>query len=313
MQSPIVDDNHNQIEENNNHSDIENEAVHAENNLHEGANTETHASEEHIGHEITLGAEQIGSIGGFPLTNSLLNTWIVVAILIVIAIFIRTRLKMIPKGLQNIFEIIVDGGVKLCDSVTNDHKKSMKVFPIVFTFFIFILLNNWLGLLPGIGSIGFIEEAGGHKTFIPFFRGGTADLNTTLALSLISVITANIFGMFSVGIFKHVNKFVNVKSLLHIPMKFKKDPSIAVVNPIKFFVGLIEVVGEVAKVASLSFRLFGNVFAGEVLLSSIAVIFAFGLPIPFMFLEIIVGIIQALIFAMLSLVYFSIAMTDEEH
>jgi len=265
------------------------------------------------GHEIVLGAEPIGHIGSFPITNSLLNTWIVVVILIVLAVAIRAKVRLIPRGLQNLFEIVIDSGVKLCDSVTNDRKKSMKVFPVVFTFFIFILLNNWLGLLPGIGSIGFMESSSGHEVFVPYFRGGTADLNTTLALSLIAVIGANLFGIFSVGFFKHFNKFVNVKALAHIPTQVKKDPAVLIVNPIKFFVGIIEVISEVAKVASLSFRLFGNVFAGEVLLSSIAVIFAFGLPIPFMFLELIVGVIQALIFAMLSLVYFSIAMQAEEH
>ncbi|NQT49294.1 F0F1 ATP synthase subunit A [Candidatus Kuenenbacteria bacterium] len=272
---------------------------------------ETHATEEHVGHEISLGAEPIAHVGNFTITNSLLNTWIVVVALVVLAVVIRLKLKKIPKGIQNIFEMIVEGGVNLCDSVTGDRKKSMKIFPIVLSFFIFILVNNWLGLFPGIGSIGFLEGGAGHQVFIPLFRGGTADLNTTLALSLVSVIVANIFGMVSVGTFKHLNKFINLKALAQIPVKFRKDPTIIVVNPIKFFVGLIEIIGEIAKVASLSFRLFGNVFAGEVLLTSIAVIFAFGLPIPFMFLEIIVGIIQALIFAMLSLVYFSIAMSEE--
>jgi len=264
-------------------------------------------------HEIVLGAEPIAHWGAMPITNSLLNTWIVVALLIILGIAIRAKVRLIPRGLQNLFELIIEGGVKLCDSVTNDRKKSMKVFPVVFTFFVFILLNNWLGLLPGIGSIGFMESTGGHEVFVPYFRGGTADMNTTLALSLIAVVGANLFGIFSVGLFRHFNKFVNVKALAHIPMHVRKDPSVIVVNPIKFFVGIIEIIGEVANIASLSFRLFGNVFAGEVLLSSIAVIFAFGLPIPFMFLELIVGVIQALIFAMLSLVYFSIAMTKEEH
>ncbi len=281
--------------------------------LTEADNVETHVSTEHVGHEITLGAETIAHVGGFPITNSLLNSWIVVLILVVLGLVLKAKLKKIPKGIQNIFEIIIDGGVSLCDSVTNDRKKSLKVFPVVFTFFVFILLNNWLGLLPGIGSIGFLEGSGGHQVFIPYFRGGTADLNTTLALALISVVLANIFGMISVGTYKYFNKFVNVEALLDIPRKIKKDPTIVIVNPIKFFVGLVEIVGEVAKIASLSFRLFGNVFAGEVLLSSIAVIFAFGLPIPFMFLEVIVGFIQALIFGMLTLVYFTIAMSEEEH
>lgn len=266
-----------------------------------------------VSHEATLAAEPIAHFGDFPITNSLLNTWIVVAILFIFAIVLRSKLKIIPKGFQNLFEIVVDGALNLCDSVTNDRKKTLKVFPIVFSFFIFILIANWMGLVPGIGSIGFVETEGAHSIFVPFFRGGTADLNTTLALSLIAVIGSNIFGIIAVGGWKYFNKFVNLKVLASIPFQIKKDPSVIIVNPIKFFVGIVEIIGEVAKIASLSFRLFGNVFAGEVLLSSLAVILAFGLPIPFMFLEVIVGIIQALIFGMLTLVYFSIAMTEEEH
>lgn len=168
-------------------------------------------------------------------------------------------------------------------------------------------------MLPGVGSIGFIEQSGKEAVFVPLLRGATADLNTTLALAIFSVLGSNIFGIFIVGLWKHFNKFINIKAFAEIPKKIIKDPAIIIVNPIKAFVGIIEVIGEVAKVASLSFRLFGNVFAGEVLLSAMAVIFAFILPVPFMFLEIIVGLIQALIFSMLTLVYFSIASTAEEH
>ena len=282
-------------------------------NIENTANSpvETHEETGSFEHEITLAAEPIWHVGSFNITNSLLNSWVVVVLLIIFAVVMRLKLKVVPKGLQNLFEMVIDGGLKLCDSVTSDRKKSEKVFPIVFTFFIFILLNNWLGLVPGIGSIGFVE----NWVFVPYFRGGTADLNATLALALISVIGANIFGMVTVGFLKHSNKFINVKAFAEIPRKVikHKDYSAILVNPIKAFVGLVEIVGEVAKVASLSFRLFGNIFAGEVLLSSIAVIFAFGLPIPFMFLEVIVGVIQALIFGMLTLVYYTIAGTAEEH
>ncbi|HMB25942.1 MAG TPA: FoF1 ATP synthase subunit a [Patescibacteria group bacterium] len=299
------------------HSEIKNDSKNKQ-AVENGSLTSVHEQEiqihsEHPKHETSLGAEQIGQINNFPITNSLLNTWIVVFFLVILGVVLRKKVKLIPRGIQSIFEIIVESGLKLCDSVTGSRDKSWKVFPIVFSFFIFILLNNWMGLLPGIGSIGFIESSGGHQTFVPFFRGGTADLNTTLALALIAVVTANVFGVVTVGAYKHINKFINIQALAKIPSSIRKDPAIVIVNPIKFFVGIVEIVGEVAKVASLSFRLFGNIFAGEVLLSSIAVIFAFGLPIPFMFLEVIVGVIQALIFAMLSLVYFSIAMTDEEH
>jgi len=190
----------------------------------------------------------------------------------------------------------------MMDLVTNDRKKSEQVFPLVFSIFIFILFNNWLGLLPGIGSITY--------NHLPLLRGGTADLNTTLALGLFSVIAANVFGVITVGAWSYFNKFVNIKALLEIPKKITKEPTIVLVNPINFFVGLIEIVSEIAKIASLSFRLFGNVFAGEVLLASISALAAFILPLPFMFLEIIVGIVQALIFAVLTLVYFTIASTE---
>ncbi|MCX6742713.1 MAG: F0F1 ATP synthase subunit A, partial [Candidatus Parcubacteria bacterium] len=124
---------------------------------------------------------------------------------------------------------------------------------------------------------------------------------------------ANIIGMIMVGAWTYTNKFINIKAFLEIPKKIIKEPTIVLVNPIKAFVGLVEIIGEIAKVASLSFRLFGNIFAGEVLLSSMAALFAFLVPIPFMFLELIIGIIQALIFAVLTLVYMTIATTAEEH
>jgi len=193
----------------------------------------------------------------------------------------------------------------MMDMVTNDRKKSVRIFPIIFSIFIFILINNWLGLFPGIGSITYNGTA--------MFRGGTADLNTTLALGLFGVLAANIFGIIVVGGWNWFNKFVNLKTLMDIPRNIIKEPTVVLINPINFFVGLVEIISEIAKVASLSFRLFGNVFAGEVLIASISAMFAFGVPLPFMFLEIIVGIIQALIFAVLTLVYFTIASTEHEH
>lgn len=296
-------------------SDIMEIATTAENNevvadSHEESTAETHGE---VAHEITLFAEPIFSVGGFNVTNSLINSWAVVFILVILALVIGKSIRRIPKGIQNAFEIIIEGAMNMADSVTGDRAKTKKIFPFAFIIFIFILLNNWLGLIPGIGSIGFIESGHDKSLFVPFLRGGTADLNTTLALALFAVIGSNVFGIFMVGAWKHLNKYINLKILAEIPKKIRKDPTVIIINPIKFFVGIIEIIGEVAKVASLSFRLFGNVFAGEVLLSSMAVIFAFVLPVPFMFLEVIVGLIQALIFAMLMLVYFTIASTAEEH
>lgn len=272
-----------------------------------------HEEGQAVSHEITLYAEPVGQIGGFQVTNSLITSWSVVLVIVILAVLLGRGIKRIPRGLQNITEIIIDGSLDLMDSVTGDRTKSTKIFPFVFSIFLFILLSNWLGLVPGIGSIGFIESGHGQSVFVPWFRGATADLNTTLALALLAVLAANIFGIFAVGGWRFLNKFVNVKALAEIPGRVIKEPAVVFVNPIKFFVGLIEIIGEIAKVASLSFRLFGNIFAGEVLLASMAMIFAYLTPVPFIFLEIIVGIIQALIFAILTLVYFTIASTAEEH
>jgi F-type H+-transporting ATPase subunit a len=163
-----------------------------------------------------------------------------------------------------------------------------------------------------IGTVGFYEMHNGHNTFIPFFRGGTADLNMTLALALFAVVFSHLLGVFTIGAWKHFNKFINIETLLEIPKKFKQDKNVIFINPVKFFVGFMEIVGEIAKVMSLSLRLFGNIFAGEVLLASMAMIFAIFLPIPFFFLEVLVGMVQAAVFSILTLVFLSMS-TSEAH
>jgi F-type H+-transporting ATPase subunit a len=257
--------------------------------------------------ESTLFAEPILHVGNFTITNSLISSWMTVLILVIFFIAVGRKIKKIPRGIQNLFEIILEQALDLADSVTGDRKKTEKFLPIVLAMFLFILVNNWLGLLPGFGTIGFVEHAEGHSVFIPLFRGGTADLNFTLAMAIFSIVLANIMGIIMVGTWEHFNKFINLKAFIEIPKKIKQDVTVVLVNPIQAFVGVIEIIGEIAKVASLSFRLFGNVFAGEVLLASMAALFAYFLPLPFMFLEIIVGLIQALIFSVLTLVYLTIA------
>ncbi len=264
-------------------------------------------------HENTLFAEPVAHIGSFPVTNALLTSTLALVIIVVLSLAIRFRLKTVPRGLQNVMELIIDGFLGIFDSVTGSRQRSLKFAPIVLAFFFFILINNWMGILPGVGSIGQIAAHGEERIFIPYLRGGTADLNTTLALATIGVVISHIFGIIALGAWKYLNKFINIKAFLEIPGKIVKDPAIVLINPIKAFVGLIEIVGELAKVASLSFRLFGNVFAGEVLLASMAAILAFGIPIPFIFLEVLVGLIQALIFAMLIITYLTINTNAEEH
>ncbi|MDP2944105.1 MAG: FoF1 ATP synthase subunit a [bacterium] len=268
---------------------------------------------EEIIHENTLYAEPIAHIGNFPITNALATSTVALVIIVILGLLVSRNIKKVPTGLQNALEMIIEGFLGMFDGITGNRKKSLQFAPVVLAFFFFILINNWMGLLPGVGSVGQIAALHGEKVFIPYLRGGTADLNTTLALASLGVVLSHIMGVLAVGWWKYLNKFINIKAFLEIPKKIKKDPMILLVNPIKAFVGIIEIVGELAKVASLSFRLFGNVFAGEVLLASMSAILAYGVPIPFMFLEVLVGLIQALIFSMLILTYLTINTTQEEH
>ncbi len=273
------------------------------------------ATEQHVSHEATLFAEPIFTIQNFTVTNALLTSWVAVGCIIILSLLIRRKIQTVPRGIQNVAEALLSGATNLADSITGSPEKTARFMPIVFPLFVFILINNWLGLLPGVGTIGFIETHGQESAFVPLFRGGTADLNLTLALAIVTVVLTHIFGVIATGAWSHLNRFVSFNVLLEIPKEIfvKKNFAAILINPIKFFVGLIETVGELAKVASLSFRLFGNIFAGEVLLGTMAALFAYILPTPFMFLEVMVGFIQAMIFAILVLMFLTVLTTEHEH
>lgn len=242
--------------------------------------------------EISLRAERIFNVGAFPVTNALILGVIVLLVLVVIAGLLRRRLRMIPGAMQNIAEMIIEGALGIMDSVLGNRRTSEKYFPLVFTIFIFILFSNWLGLLPGVGSLVVIEA--GKST--PFLRSPASDLNFTLALALIAITFVNVASSVAIGFWKRLSVFFNFKS------------------PVDFFIGILELVSEFAKIISLSFRLFGNVFAGEVLLAIMAFLAPYLVPLPFMFLEIFVGAIQAFIFGMLTTVFIgmSLAVHGEE-
>jgi F-type H+-transporting ATPase subunit a len=215
-----------------------------------------------------------------------------------------------PRGIVNFFESILEFVMGYVDNVTKDRKKTLKFLPIVGSIFFFILFSNWVGLLPGTGSIG-INRAG---EFLPILRPANTDLNMTLAMAVFAVIASHILGIVTIGFFKYANKFIKLGDLW---VAFKSfSPIKIMVAGIEFFVGLIEIFSEVAKMVSLSLRLFGNIFAGEILLTVLASLIsgygAFLIPLPFMLLELIVGIVQATVFAMLTLVYLSIA-TSQIH
>jgi F-type H+-transporting ATPase subunit a len=181
-------------------------------------------------------------------------------------------------------EMLVEIFYDLTETIAGKH--TTIIFPFFMSFFLFILITNWTGLIPGNGAIG-IKEG---KNLVPFFRNATSDLNMTLALTLISLFATHFFAIRTVGIKEYLGRYFSL-------------------NPINLFVGILEILSEFTKLISLSFRLFGNIFAGEILLATLGSIFAFVLPIPFIALEILVGLVQAMVFSMLTMVFMTILMT----
>ena len=254
---------------------------------------------------ISLAAEPIFSLGSFTFTNSLLVGIIVMIFLVTIAYVTKRRqLAEVPQGFQNFIEVVIEGALSFIETVTGNREQAEKFLPLTATIFFFVLLSNWFGLLPGVGTIGLYEVHEGQTVLVPFFRSASADLNATLAIALISVFGTQLFGIITLGFLKHASKYLNFGSLIkHFSFQ----------NVILFFVGILELISEIAKVVSFSFRLFGNVFAGEVLLIVMAGLVPYLAPIPFLFLEIFVGLVQALVFSLLTLVFLTIATAEHAH
>ncbi len=259
---------------------------------------------------IPIAAEPIFQIGQFTVTNAYINSSIVTVLIVIFAFSFSRNIKRIPGKLQAAVEALLEFLLGYFDQVTGSREKSRRFLPLVGTLFIFILLSNWLGLLPGTGSIGKWELIHGELELVPILRSSNSDLNLTLAMALISVVASHIIGMFTLGFFAHWNKFIQLGGLWKAIKSFK--PMDMVTAVVQFGVGLLELVSEAAKILSLSLRLFGNIFAGEVLMTVISSLIAFFVPLPFMALELIVGVIQATVFAMLTLVYLTTMTTSHE-
>lgn len=235
----------------------------------------------------SIAPEIITKIGFFPITNTFINI-IIVDIFLLIAVFLISRkLILMPKRLQTGAELVIGGLYEFTSSLSPKHKD--KIFPFFITFFIFILFVNWSGLIPGFTTIG--PKHGNEIT--PLIRSATSDLNVTLALALVSIIATHALSINVLGIREYLGRFFSL-------------------NPIILFVGILELFSEFTKVVSLSFRLFGNILAGEIVLGTVSNIFAFIFPLPFLLLEFIVGIVQALVFSMLTLVFMVILTTSHK-
>lgn len=262
-----------------------------------------------------LAAETIFEIGSFPITNAMINSTLAVVILVVIGVVIRSSIKDVPGKLQNLAESLIEFLLEYFDQVTNDRAKSKQFLPFVGTLFVFILISNWMGMVPGTGSIGRWLMHNGELELIPILRPAMSDLNLTLAIASLSVVVSHFVGMFTLGFFAHWNKFIQLGTLFKAAVSFK--PVKILTALVEFVVGFIELFSEVAKVVSLSLRLFGNIFAGEVLITVISGLVAYVVPLPFMALELIVGVVQATVFSLLTLVYLTVASSkphgDDDH
>ena len=277
---------------------------------------------------IQLPAEPVTGIGSFPITNTMIAGWISTIIIVILFSRGTAAMKLVPSGVQNFVEMLTEFILSLCENVAG-RDRGRRFFPFVGTIFFFLLPSNWMGLLPGYGGSIEVkewhapaaatadhapaakekektataatkddhaeEEAHAEEHKVPLFRAASSDLNTTLAIALVSVVMTQVFGLRTLG-GEYVQRFFNFKG-----------------GPIGLYVGLLELIGEFAKIISFTFRLFGNIFAGEVLLAVIVFLLPWVAVLPFLGLELFVGFIQAFVFAILTLVFMTMATTSHEH
>jgi F-type H+-transporting ATPase subunit a len=231
---------------------------------------------------ISLSGEPIFDLFGIEITNTFILSILIAFLMMFFFSFAFRKKEMIPGKVQNFFEWILESVFNLFDGITGDRKKTEEVFPLSATLFLFILFSNLLEVVPGLGVF-------------PIMRSPSSDLHFTLALSIFAMVFVHVAALKQLGFFTHMKKFINFK------------------DPIMFFVGILEGIGEFTKAFSLGVRLFGNLFAGEVLLMIIGSMIPFIAPLPFMGLELFVAFVQALVFSSLITVFYVFHTEKQEH
>lgn len=292
--------------------------------------------------DILLPAEVLFHPLGFPLTNTILTGWLTTTVLLILVYFATgfdgSRMRLVPSGVQNLMETSVELLFNFVTGIAGE-RNGRRFFPLVATIFLFVITNAWLALVPGFGTIGLVEAGHGHISFnetkvggltvgvvppgggqaegkeeghglkgalVPFLRGANTDLNTTLGLALVAMFFVEFWGIRANGFFSYAGRFINIGRIFRGQI---------VSGILDLFIGLLETISEVARVISFTFRLFGNMFAGEVLLAVMVFLIPWVVVIPFYGLEIFVGFVQALVFASLTLVFSNMAVAShsEEH
>lgn len=256
---------------------------------------ETHEAAETAGISVHLAPYVVTHIGSLPITSTLLTAWLAMAVLAIFAVLYSRRLKEVPGKFQSFVELIVGGMFDFVAETLESKDLARKYFPVLMTIFLFLIVMNWIGLLPGVASIGYYNEA--HH-LVPFFYPPATDLNITLAFALVAVVVIEFAGIVALGALKYGGKFINLKG---------ENIGDRLLN---FVVGIIELISELARLVSFSFRLFGNIFAGKTLLVVSIFFIPFILPVPIMVYETFVGFIQAGVFAFLTLIFIKLAVAE---
>lgn len=254
----------------------------------EGTEAHEAAYSGYSGVHVVLKGEPVFDIAGFPITNSLLLAGIVTALLVSFAFFFGRSLKKIPGKFQAAVEWVFEGVLNYMAETLESEKMARRFFPLIMTIFLFVCTANLLALFPGVGSMGFTHD--GH--FVPLFRAPAADLNATLALAFIAFFTIEVTGIATLGFLKYGSKFVNFSS------------------PVDFVVGIIEFLSNLGRIISFSFRLFGNIFAGEVMILVAIFLAAYFVPAPLYAFELFVAFIQGVVFSMLTLFFIKLAIME---
>ncbi|MDE1924656.1 MAG: F0F1 ATP synthase subunit A [Patescibacteria group bacterium] len=241
------------------------------------------------GLKISLAAERLFILWGIPVTNSLLTAWCVIVLLVIVGYFVGRNPQLIPGKVQAAFEWLFEFVLNYMEETLGSRELAVRFFPLIVTIFFFILASNLLEFLPFFGSVGLYQNG----ALVPLFRSSSTDLNTTLALALIAYFVIELTGVVMLGFLRYGSKFVNFKG-----------------GALGFLIGIIEFISNLARLISFSFRLFGNIFAGEVLIVVVISFLPLVLPVPLMLFETFVGLVQAAIFALLTLVFIKIAISE---
>jgi F-type H+-transporting ATPase subunit a len=265
--------------------------------------------------DVKLPAEEIAHVGGFSITNTLIASWITILVLAALFYFATRKMRLVPGRLQAFAEVVVEGLLGFVEGVAGKPHARL-LFPGIATIFLYVITNAYMGLLPIFGTIGFIEHGHGHEVeFIPLLRGANTDINLPLSIAIISFILVETWGMRVVGFFQYTGEFINVGQLVRgfkqlFAGQVKEAPMNIIFGFINMCVGLLEIFSHMTRMLSFTFRLFGNMTAGEILVLVSCFLVPMIFTIPFYGLELLIGLIQALIFSGLTLVFATVAISS---